>query len=718
MDPLKPGDPAEIGGHRLIARLGAGGMGVVYLARSAQGSPVALKVIRAEYAADPGFRARFRREAEAATRITGRWTVPATAADAEARAPWLATAFIPAPSLAEAVAGHGPLPPRTVRILGERLAEALAEVHATGLVHRDVKPANVLLAADGPRLIDFGIARTAEATALTAADSVIGSPGYLSPEQAQARAGAIGPPSDVFALGCVLAYAATGRRPFGTGTVAAILFRTVHEEPELDAVPAQLTALVRDCLSKDPAARPTADEVRTRLAGAAATGADWLPPALPRLIAERSARVLDLPVPEPTEADTPAVTPATTPGPATPADLRRRLTRRRLLTLGSAGAGVVAAGGGAAWWAVGRGDGGTGGGGDGALPRFALGLQVDRRSAAGRGIARGVALAIDRHNARTDRPFGLALRTAAGEPDRAGAEARRLVAEEDVVAVIGPTSDPAVRAVAPTYNKAAMPLLLTTPVGGDLDASLMRGLLKLSPDLNSQTSAMIRFLSAVEPVTRTAVVEDRAGGEVSWRLAGSLKEFPPSGGRTTVHQVAADRSDFAAAVRAALAADAQAVVYAGVSPGRAARLARALVEARFKGPRVAPEAVLTGFVAAAGEAADGWTFTTTFVDPARLPRAADFVTAYRERYATDRVDRHAVEAYDAVCCVAAAMTALGADRVERGAIAGLVRSTSYKGLAKTLAISDGSHGLEIANGLFLWRIEKGRETFLGLAEDL
>ncbi|NGO76908.1 serine/threonine protein kinase, partial [Streptomyces sp. YC504] len=324
VEPLKPTDPAEIGGHRLIARLGAGGMGVVYLARTAHGSPVALKVIRAEHAADPGFRARFRREAEAAARITGRWTVPATAADAEAREPWLATAFIPAPSLAEAVADHGPLPLRTVRILGERLAEALADVHATGLVHRDVKPANVLLAADGPRLIDFGIARTAEATALTAADSVIGSPGYLSPEQAQARAGEIGPPSDVFALGCVLAYAVTGRRPFGSGTVATILFRTVHEKPELDGVPEPLVALVRECLAKDPGARPTASAVRERLAGAVAAGADWLPPALPRLIAERSARVLALPVPEPTQLDT---------APAAP---RPPVGRRRLLGLGAA----------------------------------------------------------------------------------------------------------------------------------------------------------------------------------------------------------------------------------------------------------------------------------------------------------------------------------------------------------------------------------------------
>ncbi|MFD6655859.1 bifunctional serine/threonine-protein kinase/ABC transporter substrate-binding protein [Streptomyces parvus] len=265
MRPLTSEDPRTVGPYRTLVRLGAGGMGVVYLARSAGGALAAVKVIRAEHAADPGFRARFRREAETAARITGPWVVPVLGADTEAREPWLATAFVPGPSLAQVVAAGGPLPTVAVRALGSRLAEALVAVHEAGLIHRDVKPGNVLLALDGPRLIDFGIARHEGATALTATGAVIGTPGYLAPEQASA--GPLGPPCDVFSLGCVLVYAATGRGPFGEGGGAGALFRTVHEEPDLTGIPPGLALLIAACLAKDPAARPTASRVRDALAG-------------------------------------------------------------------------------------------------------------------------------------------------------------------------------------------------------------------------------------------------------------------------------------------------------------------------------------------------------------------------------------------------------------------------------------------------------------------
>lgn len=184
---LVPTDPSHIGGHRLLARLGAGGMGVVYLGRAESGELAAVKVILPEYADQPEFRARFRREVTAARRVDSPWVVSVTGADPDASAPWLATAFVPGPSLAETVAACGPLPSRGVRVLGRMLARALTTVHEAGLVHRDIKPGNVLLTVDGPRLIDFGIAHTTDETALTSAGVVIGTPGFLAPEQARAR---------------------------------------------------------------------------------------------------------------------------------------------------------------------------------------------------------------------------------------------------------------------------------------------------------------------------------------------------------------------------------------------------------------------------------------------------------------------------------------------------------------------------------------------------
>lgn len=350
MDQLLPADPAWIGGHRIVARLGAGGMGVVYLARSPHGAWVALKVIRVEYAEDAGFLARFRRETELATRLSSRWTVPVLTADADARSPWLATAYVPGLPLNEALALHGPWPPAQVRSLAAALAAALDDVHGAGLVHRDVKPANVLLAADGPRLIDFGIARAVGATALTTDGTVIGSPGYLSPEQA--RGTAVGAASDVFSLGCVLAHAATGRAPFGTGGAAAVLFRTVHEEPDLSGLPRELDAPLRACLAKDADERPTVAELRGLFG--AFDPRSWLPGGLPAAVADRAGRVLDLPVPEPTELSA-----APAPLPLSAASPVPSASRRRLLAA-SAALGVGALGGGTAWWQWGR-DRGTGG---------------------------------------------------------------------------------------------------------------------------------------------------------------------------------------------------------------------------------------------------------------------------------------------------------------------------------------------------------------------
>ncbi len=274
MQELQGGDPQRIGPYRLVGRLGAGGMGMVFAGRSAGGRLVAVKVIRGELAADPEFRVRFGREVAAASSVSGLFTAPVVDADVDGPMPWLATAYVAGPSLGDAVRDHGPWPTAPVLALAAGLAEGLSAIHAAGLVHRDLKPSNVLLAQDGPRVIDFGISRAAEATALTHADLVIGSPGFMSPEQAEGRD--TGPPSDVFSLGAVLAFAASGKGPFGTGSTAALVYRVVHGTPALDGVPAAVRPLVERCLAKDPGQRPGPAELLAELDGADLE-AGWLP---------------------------------------------------------------------------------------------------------------------------------------------------------------------------------------------------------------------------------------------------------------------------------------------------------------------------------------------------------------------------------------------------------------------------------------------------------
>ncbi|MGW5370409.1 protein kinase domain-containing protein, partial [Streptomyces sp. NPDC004011] len=302
MDKLGPGDPRRIGAYRLLARLGAGGMGQVFLARSDRGRTVAVKLVREELAAREEFRARFRQEVGAARRVGGYWTAPVLDADTEAPVPWVATGYVAGPSLQQVVGhDHGALPERSVRILAAGLAHALQDIHAAGIVHRDLKPSNVLVTIDGPRVIDFGIARALETLAgdgLTRTGSLVGSPGFMAPEQV--RGDRVTPACDVFCLGSVLAYAATGVMPFGgAGSGAhALMFRIAQEEPDLERVPEGIADLVRDCLRKDPAARPPLTRV-LEWTGAEDTVAEgrsrdpWLPGALVAQLGRHAVRLLE-----------------------------------------------------------------------------------------------------------------------------------------------------------------------------------------------------------------------------------------------------------------------------------------------------------------------------------------------------------------------------------------------------------------------------------------
>src|SRR5690349_13240836 len=254
-------------------------MGRVYLARSPGGRMVAVKVIRANLAEDAGFRARFAREVSAARKVGGLFTAAVVDADVDGPVPWLVTAYVPGTSLSDAVEQQGPLPENSVLALAAGLAEGLIAIHAAGVIHRDLKPSNVLLAQDGPRIIDFGISSAAGATSLTGTGFMIGSPGFMSPEQAEGLT--VGPASDIFSLAGVLIYAARGEGPFGSGDTAALLYRVVHGKPNTDGVPDHLRPLIKRSLARDPKRRPGATEFLSELSAAYPSAADlsnWLPP--------------------------------------------------------------------------------------------------------------------------------------------------------------------------------------------------------------------------------------------------------------------------------------------------------------------------------------------------------------------------------------------------------------------------------------------------------
>ena len=296
MEPLSADDPRQIGGFSLRSRLGAGGMGRVYLAFSPGGRAVAMKVVHPGLAADPESLRRFRNEVAAARAVSGMYTAPVVGAGVDDDPPWLATAYVPGPPLAEVVTRYGPLSETAVWRLAAGLTEALRAVHACGLVHRDLKPGNVLLAADGPHVIDFGISRAFEGTSVTSTGMVVGTPGYMSPEQAEGQQA--GPSSDVFSLGCVLAYAATGNAPFGGGSAASILYRVVTGEPDLNGVPANLRQVITACLAKNQRERIGLDQLGPMIAAlglrcqgrSAPTGPSRWPASSPPITRTRSPR--------------------------------------------------------------------------------------------------------------------------------------------------------------------------------------------------------------------------------------------------------------------------------------------------------------------------------------------------------------------------------------------------------------------------------------------
>ncbi|MFC8828846.1 bifunctional serine/threonine-protein kinase/ABC transporter substrate-binding protein [Streptomyces sp. NPDC057137] len=725
---LTPTDPARIGGHRLLARLGAGGMGVVYLGRAESGELAAVKVILPEYADQPEFRARFRREVTAARHVDSPWVVPVTDADPDASAPWLATAFVPGPSLAEAVAACGPLPPRGVRVLGRMLARALTTVHDVGLVHRDVKPGNVLLAVDGPRLIDFGIARATEETALTSADMIVGTPGFLAPEQARAQPAS--PASDVFALGCLLSYAATGRPPFGTGAVDALLYRTVHDEPDLDGVPDDTRDLLERCLAKDPDGRPTAREVdealveETLVEETPESGIDWLPDAVVRLIADRSAELLALPDIETTALDARAAgqpaggkredgQPTDVPTDASPTPPTPRPTgRRRFLLLGGAAL-LAAGGGGAAVWATRRDDRAASASSP-RVRRWILGVQADLtgpQRAVGQGQERGIRLAVEQFNSREDRPFTLTLKTVddQGDATRATKVARALAADRDLLAVIGSTGDATTGASLDSYDERLVPQLTASSAQSVYGTSEPRHFLQAVPSY-THLPATAAFSLQAQGARRVGVLVDRGGGTPAWQLGQTMFQnlgvFKIAGEPRVAPRLA---KDLAPVVADMVADKPDAFVYTG-TPARAAAVARALAGTDFDGPRVLGyPAADREFLSAAGAAADGWQVFAPYIDPSASAVRA-FATAYRKRYGS-APPYWAAEAYDVTRMVIQRLTEAGG-RPSGKTLFDLLMKSTYKGVVRSYSFNKYYRWLEGYES-FRYEVKGGRYSYVG-----
>nr|WP_238345511.1 protein kinase [Actinopolymorpha cephalotaxi] len=301
---MGPADPHQVGAYSLRGRLGGGAMGTVYLGTSPGGRAVAVKVARTDLADDSDFRERFRREVAMARSVGGFWTAGVVDADPEAPQPWLATEYVVGPTLQQAVSEYGPLPAPAVRRLAAGLTEALQAIHSAGLIHRDLKPSNVLLAADGPRVIDFGISQALEGVRLTATGEFLGTPGYLAPEQISGAD--VGPATDLFALGAVLTFAATGKGPFGSGPTEALMYRAMHDEPTLDGLSSDLAGVVRACLDRDPARRPAPGQVLDRIGGLpppGPDGADWLPAPVRTLVRQYATQLHSTSAPEEPSAE-------------------------------------------------------------------------------------------------------------------------------------------------------------------------------------------------------------------------------------------------------------------------------------------------------------------------------------------------------------------------------------------------------------------------------
>lgn len=545
----------------------------------------------------------------------------------------------------------------------------------------------------------------------------------------------MGPASDIFSLGCLLAYAASGRPPFGTGTADALLYRTVHDEPDLSGIEAledtedtedtggvELLTLLHLCLAKDPADRPTAEQFGTVLLveDAVPDGGqiDWLPEDVVRIIADRSAEMLALPDIEPTVADAPAEAPRDGVGDAGAGAGKASSGRRRLLL--ASGAAVLLAAGGTAAWAALRDEDDPGASASGAR-RWAIGVQADLSGAqktTGQAQERGARLAVEQFNARRKKPFEITLKTAddGGSAGRAPAAAKKLIQDTDVLAVLGPTNDEAAHAVLGTYDEALLPLLSVSAGELVLTSEEYRSFLQCRPSDAAVALPISVYLMKQKETRRAGLLQDRTGSTyaqetatiTAWMLRNMSRPVYP-------RVVPAGTEDTEPVIADMLRAGIGSFVYAGNAPG-AARVAKQLAAAGFDRPRIASQRVIDpAFLEQAGNAAEGWVLCASFVDPAAVPAAAAFTAAFRKRFGA-APGYYAAEAYDTVNLVLQELVKAtkGERPPGRKELVGLLRKSRYKGITKQFSFRPAD-GQFTGWGVFLHQVEGGRFRFVGEA---
>ncbi|MCW2902929.1 MAG: hypothetical protein JWO67_5194 [Streptosporangiaceae bacterium] len=707
--PLLPGDPERLGDYELIGRLGEGGQGIVYLGRGKDGHDVAVKLLLAQLTGDAAARSRFVRELAVAERVAGFCTAQVLDADVAGDRPYIVSEYVPGPSLKDRVLTEGPRRGSSLIRLAIGTATALAAIHQAGIVHRDFKPLNVLMGPDGPRVIDFGVARALDSTGVTMTSQVVGTPAYMAPEQL--AGGIVSAAADMFAWASTMMFAATGDSPFGSDSIPAVMHRIMHLDPDVSILPEPLKELVSGCLRKDPAQRPTAHAVLLRLLGGmdAPAGPATDSRIEPALTHGATAAVSDItppgwlpPPPSPDVVRQGITMPPLPPG-------KQRHGRRRLLALGASASAVVLAVAVVAGYAVFANDDNAAS----AMPKSVkigfAGALTGEYAALVQPMLNGAKLAVKEYNAAAPRVSAeLVVVDTQGKPEQTPEAARRLVAD-GVVAVIGPPFSAESERAGPILEQAKIPSIATSATGRALSAKGLRYWHRLVPSDQTIATSSAEFLIRAAKPSRVFVLDDEL--KYSQDLAADVvkvlkaRKVPFTHGR--ISSRAGDLSGMVDQIRASKAG----VVFYGGAYQPAARLVKRAhasgVKARFS---LSDSALAANFISTAGSGnAEGTLFTCSCFDASQgtTQAAKDFRDRYRKEFSSTP-GYYTAEGYDAAV---AFLTGLKAGKVTGAAINQNLATVDLGGASRKIKF--GPAGDPAEGAVYAYRVRDSRIELLG-----